>query len=395
VKKLALADVPVAGKRVLMRVDFNVPLDEEGRITDDIRIRRSLDSIRNIVERGGRLALMSHLGRPKGRVVESLRLTPAARRLAELLGRPVQKMDDCIGPEVESAVASLPDGGVVLLENLRFHPGEEANDPDFAEALARLGEVYVSDAFGTAHRAHASTVGVPQRLPVAAAGFLLQREIEYLSQAVSAPAHPYVAVLGGAKVSDKIPVIENFLRVADAILIGGAMAYTFLKARGVGIGKSLLDEEHLDLADRLLNRARERGVEVLLPTDHVVARDLREDANHEIQGPDVKDGWLAVDIGPETIRAYCRRLLDARLVVWNGPMGVFEMAPFRAGTRAIAECLAELDATTIVGGGDSAAAVEMFGVADRMSHVSTGGGASLEFLEGKPLPGIAVLTDAE
>jgi len=395
VKKLTLADVPVSGKRVLMRVDFNVPLDEEGRITDDIRIRRSLDSIRNIVERGGRLILMSHLGRPKGRVVESLRLTPAARRLAELLGRPVEKTDDCIGPEVESAVASLSDGEVALLENLRFHPGEEANDPDFADALARLGEVYVSDAFGTAHRAHASTVGVPQRLPVAAAGFLLQREIEYLSQAVSAPAHPYVAVLGGAKVSDKIPVIENFLRVADAILIGGAMAYTFLKARGVGIGKSLLDEKHLDLADRLLDRARERGVEVLLPTDHVVARDLREDADHEIQGPDVQDGWLAVDIGPETIQAYRRRLLKARLVVWNGPMGVFEMAPFRAGTRAIAECLAELDATTIVGGGDSAAAVEMFGVADRMSHVSTGGGASLEFLEGKPLPGIAVLTDAE
>lgn len=394
-KKLGIDCVDVAGKRVLMRVDFNVPLDPNGKVADDTRIRAALPSIRHVVERGGRLILMSHLGRPKGAPEDGLRLDPAAERLRTLLGRPVRKLDDCIGPVVERAVAEMKDGDIVLLENLRFHKEEEKNDPAFAAALAKLGDVYCSDAFGTAHRAHASTVGAAERLPVAAAGFLMQKEIEYLSQAVSSPQHPYIAVLGGAKVSDKIPVIENLLKVTDAILIGGAMAYTFLKAQGVEIGDSLLDAEHLSLAGDLLQAARDRGVELLLPSDHVVGREVKPDTPTAVQSPGIDKGWRGLDIGPQTIRQYTERLRGARLIVWNGPMGVFEMAPFQTGTRAIAECLADSDATTIVGGGDSAAAVEQFGLADRMSHVSTGGGASLEFLEGRTLPGIAVLTDAE
>ena len=394
-KKLTIDQMDVKGKRVLMRVDFNVPLDDDRAITDDARIRKALPSIRHVIDGGGRLILMSHLGRPSGEPEDALRLDPCAARLSELLGKPVRKMDDCIGPEVEQAVSEMKDGDVVLLENLRFHKGEKKGDPAFINALAKLGEVYISDAFGTAHRPDASMVGVAEKLPVAAAGYLLQREIEYLGKAVANPEHPYVAVLGGAKVGDKIPVIENFIRIVDAIIIGGAMAYTFLKARGIEIGDSLLDADSLDFCKRMLAEAKEKGVDILLPIDHMAAKAFAEDAETAVQEPGIEAGWLGLDIGPKTIALFVEKLKSAKLVVWNGPMGVFEMAPFAAGTKAIAEALAASDCTSIVGGGDSAAAVEQFGVADRMSHVSTGGGASLEFLEGKTLPGIAALDDAE
>ena len=392
--KLSVERVEVKGKRVLMRVDFNVPLDDAGNVSDDTRIRSALPSVRSVLDRGAKLILMSHLGRPKGEVVESMRLNPAARRLEELLGKPVRKLDDCVGAEVEAAVNAMKDGDVVLLENLRFHKGEEKNDPAFAASLAKLGDVYVSDAFGTAHRAHASTVGVPERMSVAAAGFLMHKEIEYLSRAVASPEHPYVAVLGGAKVEDKIPVIESFLKVADGILIGGAMAYTFLKAQGTPIGASRCEQDMLELAAKLLGAARDKGVDIALPCDHVTAKEMKEDAEMRLQSPGIEEGWIGLDIGPKTVALFTEKLKGARLVVWNGPMGVFEMKPFEQGTRAVAEFLADSEATTILGGGDSAAAVEKFGLADKMSHVSTGGGASLEFLEGKPLPGIEVLSEA-
>ena len=394
-KKLTLDKVAVKGKRVLMRVDFNVPLDAAGNITDDTRIRMALKSIEDVMKRGGRLILMSHLGRPDGKVVESMRLDPCARRLQELLGKPVLKVNDCIGPEVESAVGKMKNGDVILLENLRFHKGEQKGDPDFAKSLAKLGEIYVSDAFGTAHRPDVSMVGAAQLLPVRAAGFLMQKEIEYLGKALASPEHPYIAILGGAKVSDKITVIRNFLTRADALLIGGGMAYTFLKAQGVEIGNSKLDAENLPLAASLLQEAKRKNVQILLPLDNVCAREFREDAKTELQKPGVKPGWIGLDIGPETIKLFCDKLKTAKMVVWNGPLGVFEMKPFQQGTRAVATALAKSKATTIVGGGDTAAALELFGLAGKMSHVSTGGGASLEFLEGRSLPGIEVLDDAK
>ena len=373
-------------------MDFNVPLDE-GRISDDRRIREALPTISLLRERGARVILASHLGRPQGKVDDSLRLDPVAERLSELLGANVRKLQDCIGPEVEAAIAAMKDGDVVLLENLRFHKGEEANDPEFAAALAKLADLYVNDAFGTAHRAHASTVGVAQLLP-AVAGLLLEKELNYLSSALEHPNRPFVAVLGGKKVSDKIGVIRNLLTKSDALLIGGAMSYTFLKAKGFEVGKSLCEDDKLDLARSLMMDAGKRRLAFHLPEDVVVADRFAEDAAHKIVVAEaIPRDWMGMDIGPHTAATYATVIRDAHTVMWNGPMGVFEMPPFAAGTRAVAQAMAECKGVTIVGGGDSAAAVEQEGLADKMTHVSTGGGASLEFLEGKELPGVAVLAN--
>ena len=389
--KLSIQDLDVQGKRVLMRVDFNVPL-ANGQVADDTRIVAALDSIRYVLDNGGSVVLMSHLGRPKGKVNVELVLDPVAARLEELLDCSVMKLNDCIGPGVMPAAEALRPGDVLLLENLRFHPEEKEGDEEFARELAALGDVYVDDAFGTCHRAHASVAVVPRLMEKAAAGFLLQKEIEYLGRAVADPEKPYVAVLGGAKVSDKILVIENLLDKVDAIIIGGGMAYTFLKAQGEPIGDSMLEADRVDVAKNLLAKAKAAGVDILLPVDHVVAEKFEADAASKIVD-DIPDGWLALDIGPRTIELFSEKLKDAKTVVWNGPMGVFEMPAFAKGTKAIATVLAAADATTIIGGGDTAAAVNQFGLADKMSHISTGGGASLEFLEGKELPGITALSD--
>jgi len=391
--KMTIRDIDLAGKKVLMRVDFNVPLDGDGNITDDTRIRAALPTIRYVLEQGACLVLMSHLGRPKGEVKPELCLAPAAARLGELLGEPVKQLDDCVGPGIEAAVAEMKPGDVVLLENLRFHPEEKKNDAEFAKRLAALGDVYVNDAFGTAHRAHASTAGVTAHLQPAVAGFLLEKEIDYFTAALEKPEHPFVAVMGGVKVSDKIGVIENLLDKIDCLIIGGAMTYTFLKAMGGKVGKSKLEEDKVDTARRILELAKEKNVELLLPTDHLIADEFSETANTQIVEGDIPDGWMALDIGPESTRAFVEKLKDAKLVVWNGPMGVFEMEPFAGGTRAVAQALADSAATSIIGGGDSVAAVKQAGLSDKMSHISTGGGASLEFLEGKTLPGVAALTD--
>ncbi|HBT48258.1 MAG TPA: phosphoglycerate kinase [Peptococcaceae bacterium] len=391
--KLTLKDLDVAGKRVLVRVDFNVPLDG-GRVTDDTRIRAALPTIRYLTDKGAKTILVSHLGRPKGKVNDALRMDPVARRLEELLGRPVKKVDDCIGPEVERAVAALEPGEVLLLENIRFYPEEEKNDPEFARKMAALADVYVNDAFGAAHRAHASTEGVARYLP-AAAGFLMEKEIAIMGKALADPERPFVAVIGGAKVSDKIGVIRNLLGMVDTLIIGGGMANTFLKARGCKMGKSLVEEDKVSLAAELLTEAEKRNVKVLLPKDLVAAEEVAPGAAHRVVSvlEGVPDGWAAVDIGPETRRAFAEALQGARTVVWNGPMGVFEMEPFAAGTEAVARAVAGVQGTTIVGGGDSVAAVEKMGLADKITHISTGGGASLEFLEGRELPGVAALRD--
>ena len=391
--KKTVSDVLVRGKRVLVRVDFNVPLDDERRIADDRRITESLRTITFLRKQGARIILASHFGRPGGIVKDELRLDPVADRLSELLGAPVTKLQDCVGPEVERAVAAMKDGEVVLLENLRFHPEEEANEPGFARALAALADLYVNDAFGTAHRAHASTVGIAAHLP-AVAGFLMEKELTYLSRALEEPTRPFVAILGGKKVSDKIGVIRNLLGKADALLIGGAMAYTFLRAQGRAVGASLLEEDKLDLAGALMREAAERSLAFHLPDDVVVADRFAEDAAARTVAADaIPDGWMGMDIGPKTAAAYRRVILDAGTVMWNGPMGVFEFPPFAGGTRAVAQAMVDSTAVTIVGGGDSAAAVEKLNLADRMTHISTGGGASLEFLEGRVLPGVAVLAD--
>ena len=397
--KLTVKDLDLADKRVLMRVDFNVPLDEDRKITDDSRIRAALPTINYVIEKGGRLILMSHLGRPKGRVVPSLSLRPVAQHLSGLLNKPVPIAPDCVGPEVEKMVESLKPGDVLLLENLRFHPGETANDRKFAGELAHLGDLYVNDAFGTAHRAHASTVGVTEFLSPCAAGFLLEREIRYLGDALAQPQRPFVAILGGAKISGKIDIVENLLGKVDSLLIGGGMAYTFFKAQGLEVGNSLLEVDKVDLAGETLGKAETCGVELLLPLDCVIADSFSNNANTQVVERDgILPGWEALDIGPKTVALFKERIATAKTIVWNGPMGVFEMDRFAVGTSAIAQALAEATqrgAVTIIGGGDTAAAVAKIGLQGKMSHISTGGGASLEYLEGKNLPGIAALTEKE
>jgi len=390
--KKTIRDVDVQGKRVLMRVDFNVPM-QDGTITDDKRIRAALPTIKHAIEAGGKVILMSHLGRPKGKPDDAFRLDPVAKRLSELLGQPVQKVDDCIGADVEQAVAKLEPGDVLLLENVRFYAQETDNDPEFAKALAALGDIFVNDAFGTAHRAHASTTGVADYLP-AVSGFLMEKELEFLGGAVEEPKRPFVAILGGAKVKDKIAVIESLLNKVDTLIIGGGMAYTFLKAQGYEVGNSLLDEERLEFCRSIMAKAEEKGVELLLPVDVVAAKEYGPDAEHKVvSSREMPADWEGLDIGPETAKRFSAAVKDAGTVVWNGPMGVFEFEAFAKGTLSVAQALADSSAVTIIGGGDSAAAVEQMGLADKMTHVSTGGGASLEFLEGKVLPGVAALDD--
>lgn len=390
--KLTVKDIDLKDKRVIMRADFNVPLDDDLNITDDMRIQAALPTIKYILrQEPAKLILMSHMGRPKGVVVEKLRLKPVADRLKVLLGEDVLMCTDCVGPQVKRVIAEASEG-IILLENLRFHQEETKNDADFAKNLADLADVYVNDAFGTAHRAHASTEGVTHYL-TSAAGFLLDKEINYLGQAVNNPEKPFVVILGGAKVSDKIMLIENLLDKADAILIGGGMAYTFLKAQGKNIGKSLLEADKLDMARALLEKAKTAGVNIVLTNDFVVVKDFGQPETVKIVD-EIEDDWESVDIGPKTIEAFKTVLSKARTIVWNGPVGVFEIEAYAHGTKAVAEYLATLDqATTIIGGGDSAAAAKKFNVEERMTHISTGGGASLEFLEGKTLPGIAALTE--
>lgn len=390
-------EIDVAGKRVFLRADLNVPLDD-GKITDDTRIRASLPTIRYLLDRGASVVLASHLGRPKGKVNDALRLKPVADRLSQLLGRSVRMTGDALGPGVHDAVGKLRPGELILLENLRFHAEEEANDPGFSKALADLADVYVDDAFGSAHRAHASTEGITHYLP-SVAGLLLEREVDALSRLLDKPAKPFHTVIGGAKITGKLEVLEALLARCQAILVGGGMANTFLAAKGLALGKSLVETDQLANAERILVEARRKRMRFMLPTDAVVAAQIHYRAQRQIVPvSEVPKDWTIVDIGPQTIAAYSEHLAKARTIFWNGPMGIFEVAPFAEGTNAIARVLAERTAagvTTVVGGGDSVAAVEALGLGDRMSHVSTGGGASLEFVEGKTLPGVAALADKE
>ena len=392
--KMTIRDLDLKGKKVFCRVDFNVPLDDKQNIIDDTRIQAALPTLNYILEKGGRLILASHLGRPKGKPNPKYSLAPVAAHLAKLLGKPVTMAPDCIGREVTALVGKMQNGELLLLENLRFYAGETDNDPAFVMCLANLAEVYVNDAFGTAHRAHASTTGVAELLFPAVAGFLMEKEILYLGQELISPKSPFVAVLGGAKVSDKLPVIENLLEKVDTLIIGGGMAYTFLKAQGIEVGKSLVEEDRLELARNLLERAREKGVQFLLPQDHIIAREFKADAEYRVCANDsFEPDWMALDIGPETIGIYREALEKAATVLWNGPMGVFEFDQFANGTFAIGEAVANSEAISIIGGGDSVAAVNKSGLGSRMTHISTGGGASLEYLEGKELPGLAALSD--
>ncbi|MDA8212261.1 MAG: phosphoglycerate kinase [Clostridia bacterium] len=391
--KKSIQDVDVQGKRVLVRVDFNVPVDENRKVTDDTRIRAALPTIKYLTGKGAKVILVSHFGRPKGQVNDKYRLDPVVGRLSELLGQPVAKTGDCIGPEVQDAVGKLQPGDVLLLENVRFYPGEEKNDEGLAKDLASLADLYVNDAFGAAHRAHASTAGVAKFLP-AVAGFLMQKEIEIMGKALKDPERPFVAIIGGAKVSDKIGVIENLLGKVNSLIIGGGMANTFLKAQGYEVGKSLIEAEKVELAGSLINQAKERGVRLLLPVDVIAAEAFSADAAHKVVDVNaIPAEWMALDIGPKTSEQYAGTVKAAKTIVWNGPMGVFELEAFAKGTEAVAKALAESGAITIVGGGDSVAAVEKVGVAGKMTHISTGGGASLEFLEGKALPGVEALAD--
>jgi phosphoglycerate kinase len=392
-----LSSSDLTGKRALVRVDFNVPLDEQGNITDDTRIRAALPTIQDLIQKGAKVILASHFGRPKG-VDDKLRLTPVAKRLSELLGQEVIKCDDCIGEEVAAKVGAMQNGQVLLLENVRFHPEEEKNNPEFAQQLAANADVYVNDAFGTAHRAHASTEGVTHYLSPSVAGYLIEKELQYLQSAIENPQRPLAAIIGGSKVSSKIGVIETLLDKCDKLLLGGGMIFTFYKARGLNVGKSLVEEDKLELAKSLEAKAKERGVDLLLPTDVVVADKFAADANAQtVSVENIPSDSMGLDIGPESVKKFQNALGDCKAVIWNGPMGVFEFDKFAVGTEAIAHTLAELTkqgVTTIIGGGDSVAAVEKVGVAEQMSHISTGGGASLELLEGKELPGIAALDDA-
>jgi phosphoglycerate kinase len=398
VRKTFFEDLNFRGQRVLTRVDFNVPLDAKQRVTDNNRVRQALSTIRRIVEQGGRAVLMSHLGRPGGEQVPELSLRPVAEELSRLLGTSVTLAPDCVGAEVEAQVQALQDGEVLLLENLRYHKAETKNDPEFCRQLAKLGDVYVNDAFGTAHRAHASTAGVVKFLPIAALGYLIRKELDFLGGLLENPRQPYVAVLGGAKISDKLKVIENLMERVQALVIGGGMANTFLAAQGFALGDSLVDDESLDLAAGLVEQARNRGVQLHLPTDGVLAQALKADVETKtVALPDgVPEGWKLLDIGPQTLAAYKSVVQNAKTVFWNGPLGVFEILPFAAGTVGVAQALAQATAggaVTVVGGGDSAAAVQQSGLAEHVSHISTGGGASLEFLEGRELPGVTVIPD--
>ncbi len=394
VSKRSIADVPIRGKQLFVRVDFNVPLDPQGSVTDDTRIQASLPTIRYAVEGGAKVILASHLGRPAGKAEAKYSLKPVAARLSQLLGKDVKLADDCIGPAVEALVAQMRDGDVLLLENLRFHPGEEKNDATFARQLARLADVYVNDAFGTAHRAHASTEGITRFVSAAVAGFLMAQELEHLGKLLATPERPCVAILGGAKVSDKLGLILHLLPKLDRLLIGGGMAYTFLSAQGVPIGNSLVEADKIEAAREILAKAASLGVSLLLPEDHVIAQRLDAAASTQVVPRDgIPSGWMGVDIGPQTIGSFARAIGDAKTVVWNGPMGVFEVEPFAKGTQAIAIAVTSSKATSIVGGGDTVAAVNKAGVAERITHISTGGGAFLELLEGRELPGVTALMD--
>ncbi|PCJ56462.1 MAG: phosphoglycerate kinase [Planctomycetota bacterium] len=391
--KKSVKDFDLDGKRVLMRVDFNVPLDENLQITDDNRISMAMPTIEYVLAQGASLILMSHLGRPKGEVKPEFSLRPACDHLSKLLGKEVKLAGDCIGNEVDNLSVDLEPGNVLLLENLRFHNEEEANNPIFAQKLASNADIYINDAFGTSHRAHASTEGVAKFLP-SGAGLLLDKELTYFDKTLENPKRPFVAILGGAKVKDKIPVIFNLLNKVNHLIIGGGMAYTFLKHKGIKIGDSLLDESSLPLIDKILEKAKDKGVEVLLPSDFLVADAFNENANTQVIKGDIPDGWEGIDIGPESMKKFGAVLKESKSVIWNGPVGVFEIEKFAEGTKFIAKTLAELtDTTTIIGGGDTAAAVKIFGYANKMSHISTGGGASLELLEGKILPGVSALND--
>jgi len=391
--KKTVKDVSVAKKKVLVRVDFNMPMKRDGTITDDTRIRACLPTIRYLINQQSRIVLCSHLDRPGGKVVEELRLAPAATRLSELLGKPVEALSDCVGPQVEDAVSKLQDGNIVLLENLRFYPQEEANDPDFAKRLSRLADIYVDDAFGACHRAHASIVGVAQYLP-AVAGLLLERELRTLSWLMGNPDRPFAVMIGGAKVATKLGLLENILPKVDSMLIGGGMAATFLKSQGYGVGASAVENDMLDHVLKLEEKARSLGVKLLLPLDLLVAQKLEVGSTTRIVSIDqVPEGWMIADIGPKTIEASSKELNGCKTVFWNGPLGVFEIPQFAEGTRSLARVLANLKATTVIGGGSTAEAVEEMGLTGKMSYVSTGGGASLELLQGKVLPGVAVLQD--
>lgn len=391
-QKKTMKDIEVTGKRVFVRVDFNVPM-EDGKITDDTRIKAALPTITYLVENGAKVILASHLGRPKGEVKEELRLTAVGERLSELMSKPVTKLDESIGELVERTVGNMNNGDIVLLENVRFHKGEEKNDPALAKSFAKLADLYVNDAFGTAHRAHATTAGIADYIP-AVSGFLMEKELDVLGKALSKPERPFTAIIGGAKVKDKIGVIENLLEKVDHLIIGGGLSYTFSKAQGYDIGKSLLEEDKIDLAKSFIKKAAENGVELHIPVDAIVAKEFSKDAETKVVDIDqIPSDWMGLDIGPKTAAEYAEVIKKSKLLMWNGPMGVFEMDAFANGTKAVAQAMAETDGYTIIGGGDSAAAVEKFDVADKMDHISTGGGASLEFMEGKDLPGVVALND--
>lgn len=390
--KISVKDLDVKGKKVFCRVDFNVPM-KDGKVTDDTRIRAALPTIEYLSNQGAITILASHLGRPKGKVVEELRLDPVAKRLSDLIGKEIVKTDAVYGEEVNQAIANASEGDIILIENVRFEAGEEKNDEQLSQAFADMADCYVNDAFGAAHRAHASTTGVAEKLP-AAAGFLMEKELSVLGQALESPKRPFTAIIGGAKVKDKIDVIDNLLEKVDHLIIGGGLAYTFIKAQGYEIGNSLLEEDKIDLAKQFMQKAKDKGVEFVLPIDVVVADAFKEDANKkEVDIDQIPADWQALDIGPKTAEKYAQIVANSKLIIWNGPMGVFEMDAFANGTKAVAEALANTEGYTVIGGGDSAAAVEKFKLSDKMDHVSTGGGASLEFMEGKTLPGVAALTD--